>query len=91
MATLILPDGTEKEIVPNDGVSFKLEELQGLVEGYIEYIFLPDGRIMVINEEGKIRRLPYNFKASMYGNEAGIAHEDFVVGPAVICSNEEAG
>ena len=91
MAILISVDGKETEVSPKNGKSFELEEMQKLVGGYIEFIYLHDGRIMVINEEGKMKRLPYNFKASLYGNQAGIAHDDYVVGPAILCTNQEAG
>lgn len=91
MAIFIPVDGNEREVLPKNGRAFSLKEMQALVEGYIEFIYLPDGRILVINEEGKMKGMQYNFKASMYANEAGIAHEDFVVGPAILCSNEEAG
>ena len=38
-----------------------LESLQELVGGYIETVNLPGGIVMIINEDGKILRLPINF------------------------------
>ena len=38
-----------------------LEALQELVGGYIETVNLPGGIVMIVNEEGKILRLPINF------------------------------
>lgn len=38
-----------------------LEALQELVGGYIETVSLPGGIVMIVNEEGKILRLPINF------------------------------
>lgn len=38
-----------------------LEALQDLVGGYIETVSLPGGIVMIVNEEGKILRLPINF------------------------------
>jgi hypothetical protein len=91
MATLIPVNGEKQEIFPVDGKSFTLEEMQALVGGYIEFLYLPDGRIMVINEEGKLTNLTYNFNASLYGVQIGIANDDYIVGPALLCSNIEAG
>ena len=42
-----------------------LKEMQEFVEGYIELIALPDGRDMIINEEGKITGLPENIEATI--------------------------
>ena len=36
MAKIIYPDGTTKDISPANGNDFSLEELQKIVEGYIE-------------------------------------------------------
>lgn len=38
MATLIKADGTKKEIQPQNGTDFSLEELQKYVDGYIQVI-----------------------------------------------------
>lgn len=40
-------------ILPNNNKHFNLSELQSIVEGYIEIVYLKDGRLMIINEEGK--------------------------------------
>lgn len=55
MAQLIKQDGITMDVLPSNGTDFTLEEMQSYVEGYIEPIYLPDGRVMVINEEGKFR------------------------------------
>ena len=43
-------------------VNDKLEEFQGLVDGYIEAVGLPDDIIMICNENGKLNMLDNNFK-----------------------------
>lgn len=43
-------------------ISNTLEALQELVGGYIETVSLPGGIVMIVNEEGKILRLPINFR-----------------------------
>jgi len=41
-----------------------LEALQGIVGGWIEHVQLRDGRSMWVNEEGLMKGLPVNVKAS---------------------------
>ena len=52
MALILYPDGTSKEVHPVNGDHFEFEELTQIVEGSIEMIPLPDGRIMSLNAEG---------------------------------------
>ena len=42
-------------------VSDSLENLQKTVGGYIETVTLDNGVVLICNEEGKIRDMPYNF------------------------------
>jgi hypothetical protein len=87
MATLYLPDGTEKEVTPADGHSFTLEEIQAFVGGYFETVFLPGKKIMWINEEGKLRNLPLNRQASIFYHAPG----DVILGPALVTTIENTG
>lgn len=68
-----------------------MEELQAIVGGLIELIYLPNNELMVINEEGKIDGLPYNENAtklcSIVFREAGCF--DFIVGDVLICKEEQ--
>ncbi len=56
MATLIKTDGTISSVHPKAGIgkSFNLDELQGYVGGYIEIVYTADGKLCVVNEEGRI-------------------------------------
>ena len=65
-AKLFKPDGTMTPVEPQNGKDFQLEELNRFVGGYIEIIRPLDipGHIMVINEEGKLKGLPFNPMAS---------------------------
>lgn len=41
------------------GISYKLENLQKTVGGYIETLTLP-GYVLIVNEEGRINGSPFN-------------------------------
>lgn len=76
----ITSSGKSAPTKPENGSDFTLEELQGYVGGYIELVYLRDGRIMVVNEEGKIEGLPPNQIATeIYGNP-----NDYVVGNVLV-------
>jgi len=64
MALILYPDGTSKEVHPANGDHFEIEELVQIVEGTIQMIPLPDGRIMTLNEEGGRVGLPPNEQAT---------------------------
>ena len=86
MATLIAIDGTEKNVFPRNGMDFKLEELQGFVDGYIETIMLSDKELMVVNEEGLLFGLPLNKRATkMMSDKKGVYYP--IVGNALVCEN----
>lgn len=70
--------GMIEEIRPAAGEDFGLEEVQGLVEGYIEVVRVNDGQIMIVNEEGKFGK-PYNPIAS------AIAHLNGAMAEAMWC------
>src|SRR5947209_5630438 len=65
MATIIRPDGTEEPVEPANGTNFSLEELQRVVQGYIEIVpCKEEGKIIVANEESKILGMERNQKAT---------------------------
>lgn len=73
---------------PANGKHFSLEELQGLVGGYIEVLYLKNGTIMVINEDGKNLNLPRNERAMLY--VVGLLDSaDYIVGDAVIIKGNQ--
>ena len=81
--SLYRTDGTIVPIAPANGVHWTLEELQGLVGGYIEHCCTLDGRIMIVNEMGKIVRpmLPLNKEATRIYMHGRV---DPIVGPALV-------
>lgn len=60
---------------------YELEELQKIVGGYIELVYLLNDEVMVVNEEGLLYNLPYNVKASNYANRP-------IVGDVLICKRK---
>jgi hypothetical protein len=86
MAKLIKADGTESTVEPRRKKKFTLEELQKFVGGYIEALVIPrtpDGDLMIVNEEGKLKHLPVNVAAS------GLYLRDSIVGDVVILKRRE--
>ena len=92
MAFWLKTDGTSEQVKPRNGKNFSLEELYNMTNGGpIEIVrvgslqTVPGEDIIVLNEEGKVRRLPINHKATAYyGNPY-----DFVVGDALLCADGE--
>lgn len=69
-------------IMPKDGKFFTLKELQDIVKGYIEIVNLQDGRLMIVNEEGKLDGLKPNQEATkLYVN-------DYIVGDVLVTPKE---
>lgn len=88
MATLYKTNGKVKRIFPNDeNKFFDLKELHKLVNGYIEPIQLPDGRVLMVNENGKNLFMPPNKRATHVCAESGIDLK--IVGDAVLLDADE--
>ena len=90
MATLYNPDGTEKEVQPEKGRYFHLQELYKLLGcSFIEVAYpLRDPKhILIIDEEGKLHDppKPLNLAATTIYNNA----PDWISGPALYCLRGE--
>ncbi len=80
MALHIKADGTVETVQPQKGRHFTLPELQRYVGGYIELVpCVSPNRQMFINEEGKLKGLPVNLKATLL-----YAGEDPIVGDVLV-------
>ena len=85
---LLTATGAAIGVAPANGTDYTLEELQGLVEGWIEIVTLTANTIMVINEEGK-GCLPKNVKATVMAKALGaIFPEDHIAGNALLCASD---
>jgi len=82
MGHMIKSDGSE-----GNWDLFRLAELQKAVGGYVEVIKLPNNKVMLVNEEGKIRNLPINEKATMFVKaEMQGAFSDDIRGDVIVCN-----
>lgn len=80
------PNGQIISIEPENGTDYTLKELQEIVGGYIQIIYLKRNQVMVINEEGKLDGLEYNDNATEILEEV---MDDFIVGNALICDRNK--
>lgn len=87
MAKIIFTDGREKEVFPKNGTDFQLEEMQGIVGGYIEVLTLNGAELMIVNEEGKLDGLAENDAATRIVRANG--YDDFIVGNVLICKRAQ--
>lgn len=87
MAKIIKSDGTVMEVEPRNGKNFELQEMQSVVGGHIEVLWLGDN-LMIVNEEGKLNNLPINVKATRL-LRGTIYQPDIVVGDVLYCLKEQ--
>jgi hypothetical protein len=55
----VTTDGTSEEVTFQSNF-VNLKEMQEIVGGHIEFVYLPNNIILVVNEEGKLNNLPVN-------------------------------
>lgn len=80
MTIVVKEVGKSPEVREIEGT---LKEMQKIVGGYIEAIYLPDGLVMVCDEEGKVKDKTDNFRFGwdyIVGDVffVGVGEEDFV-------------
>lgn len=85
-------NGTMENSEPANGKDYTLAELQRIVGGPIQIVNLGNFQL-VVNEEGKLRRLPYNLMAtnwylSYYFRMKVVPDADYIVGDVLLCKNE---
>lgn len=88
MAQIIKTTGETLEVSPKKGKHFKLDEMQKIVGGLIEIVEIYGGRLMILNEEGKLNGLAFNPKATLLYR---LSREttDIIVGDVLVCKDEE--
>lgn len=91
-AYIIKASGDIQEVSPKNGSDFSLEELQEIVGGYIEVVYFHDGtnRIMIVDEEGKLKNYPINEAASEIAYQGkGVGIMDYIVGDVLLCNSKQ--
>lgn len=90
MARVIEPDGSQRTVTPAYGPAFTLDELRALIGGYLEVVRLSPGHMMLLDEEGKLKHLPYNLVATVLAAPS-LFPGDYIAGTAVVMTDEEMG
>ena len=83
-AKIIYTDKEDEDYTPKNGKTFELVELQGIVDGWIEIVRLKDGRIIVIDEDGKSKNKAVNIPATNILRRDHFT-TDYIVGTAIVC------
>jgi hypothetical protein len=90
MALVIRTDGSEEDLDLSDGD--RLKKLQTAVGGYIEQLWLGDGKRMIVDEEGILKGKDVNPRATEIVGENAPEYlwKGFmIVGDVVLCDNSE--
>ena len=67
-----------------------LKGAQEFVGGMVECVTFPNGDLLIINEEGKLKGLPLNpeattlWRSTFTKDKYSFGYDDFVVGPAIL-------
>ena len=88
MAQIIKTTGEVIEVAPKNGTDFSLEELQAIVGGWIEIVNLRDGRLLCLDEEGKLKGKERNHVATDIYHQA-LHYNDFIVGDVLLCNEDQ--
>lgn len=83
-AKIIYTDKEAEDYTPKNGKTFALDELKGIVDGYIEIVRLNDGRVIVIDLDGKSNDKAVNIPATNILRRDHYT-TDYIVGTAIVC------
>ncbi len=87
LSYLIKPDGTVRELISSPEIgSFSLEQLYAEIGcNMIEVLNMADGRIMIIDEEGKFKQEAQENKHATQLMRLRLHEYDFIVGNIIVC------
>ena len=89
MAELITVQDTTTTVFPQDSI-FTLKEIYSLLNcNMVQIVSLNDGRIMWLDEEGKLKPHFSNATATQLLHESGGMDDDYVAGDVLITSQDE--
>ena len=86
-AKIIYTDKEDEDYTPKNGKTFELEELQGIVDGNFEIVRLKDGRIIIVDEDGKLKNKAVNIPATNILRRDHYT-TDYIVGTAIVCDSD---
>ena len=83
-AKIIYTDKEAEDYTPKNGKTFELDEMYGIVEGYIDIIRLNDGRVIIVDSQGKALNKAVNIPATNILRRDHYT-TDYIVGTAIVC------
>ena len=83
-AKIIYTDKEDEDYTPKNGKTFALTEMQEIIGGYVEPIRLNDGRMILVDEEGKSKSKAVNIPATNILRRDHFT-TDYIVGTAIVC------
>ena len=83
-AKIIYTDKEAEDYTPKNGKTFGLTEMQEIIGGYIEPIRLNDGRMIIVDEDGKSKDKAVNIPATNILRRDHFT-TDYIVGTAIVC------
>jgi len=90
-AIIIKADGNQTNVEPENGTDFSTQEINTIVGGHFEVVYLHGSKetlLMLINEEGKLKNLPINKKATvLFMRSSGVP--DTIHGDVLICHQDQ--
>ena len=83
-AKIIYTDKEAEDYTPKNGKTFTLTEMQEIIGGYVEPIRLNDGRMIIVDEDGKSKDKAVNIPATNILRRDHFT-TDYIVGTAIVC------
>ena len=83
-AKIIYTDKEDEDYTPKNGKTFALTEMQEIIGGYVEPIRLNDGRMIIVDEDGKSNDKAVNIPATNILRRDHYT-TDYIVGTAIVC------
>lgn len=83
-AKVIYTDKEAEDYTPKNGKTFGLTEMQEIIGGYVEPIRLNDGRMIIVDEDGKSKDKAVNIPATNILRRDHYT-TDYIVGTAIVC------
>jgi hypothetical protein len=84
----------EFKIIKNNKDEPDLKSAQDFVGGYVECITFPNGDVLIVNEEGKLKNLPLNpegtalWRMTFTKDKYAFGYDDWVSGPAILIKHK---